>query len=86
LPTPDQLRQFLVGTVVPPIAGALATWLTTHVHVLALFHIGSDSVALAVSQSLVFSVVTATSFLAGHHILTGSYRADTPAIPPVAGK
>ena len=28
MPTSETLRQFITGTIIPPIAGALATWLT----------------------------------------------------------
>lgn len=82
LPSVDQLKQFLVGTIVPPIAGVLATWLVG-THVLDLFRISSSEVAYEITQILTFGVVTGIAWLTSHHILSGSY---TPAAVAAKGK
>jgi len=82
MPTAEQLKQFLVGTIVPPIAGALATWLAS-TPVLAVFHITTNAAATEVTQVLVFAVVAGLSWLTAHHVLSGHY---TPAAKAAAGK
>jgi hypothetical protein len=76
MPTAEQLRQFLVLTVLPVVAGATANWLVIHVHLLASFHITATAVGSVVSQLGVFGITAAITFLASHHILSGHY---TPA-------
>lgn len=73
MPTAEQVKQFLAVVVVPPIAGALATWLIVHVHFLALFHITAASVAGELTQLGVWGVSTLIAFLASHNILKGVY-------------
>lgn len=82
LPTAEQIKQFLVGTILPPIAGAAATWVVG-THVLALFAISHDQLAYEITQILTFGVVSGISWLTAHHILTGSYKPETPAVPPL---
>lgn len=84
LPSSAQIRQFLVGTIIPPIAGVAATWIVG-THVLALFPIGKSQVAYAVTQVITFGVVTGLTWLTSHHVLTGSYAPNTPAVPPIGG-
>ncbi len=76
MPTASQLKQFILGTIVPPLAGALATWIVG-TGVLAVFKVSSSEVAYEVTQIVTFGVVTAIAWLTSHHILTGSY---TPAV------
>lgn len=76
MPTAEQLRQFLVLTVLPVVAGAAANWLVIHVHLLASFHITATSIGSVVSQLGVFGITAAIAFLTSHHILAGHY---TPA-------
>lgn len=71
----EAIRQFLVGVVIPPIAGALATWLTS-TQVFAIFHITASAAAAEITQVLVFGVVTGLTWLTQHHVLSGHY---TPA-------
>lgn len=82
MPNSAQIKQFLVGVVIPPIAGAVATWLVVHVHFLALFHLPAGSVAQSVASVLVFAVSAGLAWLTGHHILRGSY---TPAAVKARG-
>ena len=78
MPTIAQIRTFIVGTIIPPIAGALATWIVS-THVLALFAISSGQVAYAITQIATFGVVTGLAWLTSHHILSASNAAKTPA-------
>ena len=82
MPTAEQLRQFIVGTVIPPIAGALATWLAS-TQVFSVFHITANAAAAEITQVLVFGVVTGLTWLTGHHILAATYG---PAAKAAAGK
>lgn len=82
MPTASEIKQFLVGTILPPIAGVAATWIVG-THVLALFAISHDQLAYEITQILTFGVTTGVAWLTSHHILTGSYKADTPAVPPL---
>lgn len=85
MPTASQIKQFLVGTVLPPLAGALATWIVG-TGVLAIFHVSTSEVAYEVTQIATFGVVTGIAWLTSHHILTGSYEPNTPPVAPIAGK
>jgi hypothetical protein len=76
LPTVDQIKTFIVGTIIPPIAGALATWLIG-THVLAIFNISSSEIAYEVTQIGTFGVVTGLTWLTNHHILLASSAAKT---------
>jgi hypothetical protein len=82
LPTASQIKQFLVQVIVPPAAGALAVWLLG-THVLDVFHPTLGQVTYYVSQALTFAIVTGLTWLTNHHILTGSYKADTPPVAPL---
>lgn len=56
------------------VSGILATWLTTHVHLLGTFHVDQDSVAGTFTQAIVFLVTTlvtskaVSDWVTGHHI------------------
>ena len=76
MPSAEQIKQWLSTVAVPILAGVLATWITVHIHFLALFHVTTGSVAAIVSQLGVFGVTAALGFLTSHHILSGHY---TPA-------
>jgi hypothetical protein len=80
MPNSEQLKQFILTVVVPPIAGAVATWLAS-TPVLAIFHITANAAATEVTQALTFAVVTAIAYLGSHHILSGHY---TPAAKAAA--
>lgn len=68
----EAIKQFLVGTVLPPVAGALATWLAS-TPVLAVFHITANAAAAEITQLAVFGVTAGLSWLTAHHILLGHY-------------
>lgn len=75
MPTAESLKQFLTGTVIPPLAGALATWLTS-TQVFSVFHITASAAATEITSVLVFGVVTGLTWLTQHNILKANY---TPA-------
>jgi len=83
MPSTEQIKQFLVTVVVPPIAGAVATWLAS-TPVLAVFHITANAAATEVTQALTFAIVTGIAYLSAHHILSGHYSpaAKAAARPP----
>jgi len=72
MPTVAQIRQFIVGTIIPPIAGVVATWVVG-THVLDLFNISSSEVAYEITQIATFAVVTGLTWATNHKILTGAY-------------
>jgi hypothetical protein len=75
MPTAEQIKQFLIGTVLPPLVGFLATWLASQ-PILAVFHITREAAAAEVTQALVFGLTALFTWLSAHHILKGHY---TPA-------
>lgn len=79
MPSLEQIKQYLISTVIPPVAGILATWLTVHVHFLATFHITSTSVAGALTQLGIWGVTTLTVWLSTHNILKGLYTPEAKA-------
>ena len=78
MPNAEQIKQFLLGTVLPPLIGVLATWIVANVEVLNLFHINEASVAGELTQLGTFAVSALISFLTVHHILkpaaTGGWK------------
>lgn len=80
--TAETVKQFIVGTIIPPIAGALATWLAS-TQVFSVFHITANAASAAIVQVLVFGVVTGIAWLTSHHILKGTY---SPAAKAAVGK
>jgi hypothetical protein len=80
--TVEQIKQFLIGSVVPVIAGSLATWVTG-TKVLAIFGITKEAAAAAIVQVLVFGITAGLTFLVSHHILLGHYA---PAAKAAARK
>lgn len=78
MPTTEQLKQFVVGTILPPIVGFLATWLAS-TPVLAVFHITKDAAAAEITQLAVFGVASAFTWLTAHHVLKGHYTPEAKA-------
>ena len=78
MPSASQIKQFLLGTVVPPIAGALATWIVGS-GVLAVFKISSSDIAYEITQIATFGVISGLTWLTNHHILKGTYAAAAKA-------
>lgn len=85
MPTAEQLRQFVVTVLVPPIAGALATWLVG-TEVLSIFGITANAAAAEITQVLVFGVVTGFAWLGTHNVLSGHYTPAAVAARVKAGK
>jgi len=82
--TSEQIKQFLLGVVLPPSVAAGATWLVVNVPLLStFFHISTTSVAGVLAEVGTFLVVTVTTWLTQHHVLSGHY---TPAAKARAGK
>lgn len=83
MPSVEKIRQFFATVVIPPVVGALSTWVFTSVHFLSIFHITADQTAKAFTELAVFGVSAGLAWLASHHILLGRY---TPAAKAAAGK
>lgn len=73
LPTPEQIKQFFVLTILPVLSGSAATWLVVHLHFLAAFHLAVSSVAGELTQFGVWGITAALSWLASHNILKAVY-------------
>jgi len=73
LPTTEQIRQFLTGVVLPPLVGALVTYLFANTHILNLFNISEASAAGELTQLGAWAITTAIAWLTTHHILMGHY-------------
>ena len=79
MPTSETLRQFITGTIIPPIAGALATWLTG-TQVFSVFHVTASAATTEITQVLVFGVVTGLAWLTQHNILKATYSPPAKAL------
>lgn len=73
MPSASQIKQFLLGTIVPPLVGVAATWIVG-THVLALFPISQSEIAYEITQIVTFGLTTGFAWLTSHHILKGSYK------------
>ncbi len=60
-----------LGPYVAIGSGIVATWLTSHLHVLATFHITNNQVANVISQAVVFGVSALVVWLGHQKWLTG---------------
>ena len=78
MPTSETLRQFITGTIIPPIAGALATWLTG-TQVFSIFHVTASAATTEITQVLVFGVVTGLAWLTQHNVLKSAYSPTAKA-------
>ena len=83
----EAVKQFLVGTVVPAIAGAGAAWLASK-GVLNVFEISKATATTDLDELGVFLVVTGSGWLTAHHVLLGEYspaaKATTALRPMVS--
>jgi hypothetical protein len=64
----------IVAFAGPPLsiaAGIIATWLTTHVHLLATFHIDQNGVAGTLTQGGIFAISTFVTWLGQQTWLQG---------------
>lgn len=79
-----------LGPHVSWLAGVVATWLTTHLHLLATFHVGQSDLAKALSAAIVFTVVTLVTWLGHQKWLEGfqvwAYGKHTSADPKLAAQ
>jgi hypothetical protein len=79
------------GPYVAVASGAVAAWLLTHMHVLAMFHLTNNQVATAISQLTVFGITAGLTWLGHQKWLTGHQiqleaavkAASQPSIAPV---
>jgi hypothetical protein len=74
LPTATSLKQFLIGTILPPLVGIAATWIVG-THVLALFPISKSQVVYEITQIATFGISAGFTWLTAHHILSGKWSA-----------
>lgn len=65
------------GPQISWVAGVIATWLITHVHILGLDHFGHDQTAKAIASVLTFIVVTLVTWLGQHKWLDGWQKWET---------
>lgn len=79
MPTAEQVKQFLSIVVIPPLAGALSTWIFTSLHFLSIFHITADQTAKVITEVAVFGVSAGLAWLASHNILKGIYSPGAKA-------
>lgn len=73
MPSAETIKQFFATVVIPPLAGALSTWIFTSVHFLSIFHISANQTAKAVTELAVFGVTAGLAWLTSHHVLKGTY-------------
>jgi hypothetical protein len=70
----NTVKPVVIQYVAGPLAilsGILATWLTTHVHFLATFHIDQAGVAGTLTQLGIFSVSALVTYFAQHNWVKG---------------
>jgi len=83
MPSAEQLKQFLLGVILPPLIGIAAAWIVASVHVLNLFGITEGQIVGELSQLATFAITAAFAWLTQHKILSATY---TPAAKAAAGK
>lgn len=84
IPT-EAIKQFIVGTIVPAIAGAGAAYLASK-GVLNVFDISKATATTDLDELGVFLVVTGSGWLTSHHLLSGHYspaaKVGIRGVPP----
>jgi hypothetical protein len=73
MPTPENIKHFLLTVILPPLVGVVAAWVVGTVHVLNLFGITEGQIAGELSLFGTWAVSTVVAFLGQHHILSGHY-------------
>jgi len=73
MPSAESIKQFLVGVVLPPIAGIVVTAIVANVHVLNLFHISETQLSGWFVSMGTWGITTLIAFLTTHHILSGHW-------------
>lgn len=80
LPSGEQIKQFLLGVVLPPVVGFVATYLTVHVPLLStFFHVSAGQIGAELTTVVTFGVTTLIAWLTQHHVLSGHYTAAARA-------
>jgi hypothetical protein len=74
----EAIKQYLVGTVIPPIVGGITTWLAG-TKVLVIFGTTTNAASGAITKVLVFLAAAGLAWLAQHHILSGHYSPSAKA-------
>ena len=74
----ESIKQFLIGVVVPAVAGAGAAWLASK-GVLNVFDISKGTATTDIDELGVFIVVTGAGWLTAHHLLSGHYSPTAKA-------
>lgn len=78
---PEAVKQFIVGTIIPAVAGAAAAYLASK-GVLNIFDISKATATTDIDELGVFVVVAGSGWLTSHHLLLGHY---SPAAKRVSG-
>jgi len=65
-----RIIQWIAGPV-SILAGAVAVWLTTHLHFLATFHIDQGDISGAIAQTVIFAVSSFLTYLPQHNWVKG---------------
>jgi hypothetical protein len=68
----ESIKQFLIGVLVPAVAGAGAAWLASK-GVLNVFDISKATATTDIDELGVFVVVATSGWLTAHHLLSGHY-------------
>jgi hypothetical protein len=77
----NRLVAFL-GPYISILAGVLADWLLVHVHLLSLFHTTDTEVANAITQLIVFTLVTLVTWAGQHKWLEGWQNWEAALLKP----
>lgn len=80
MPTSEQISQFIVGTILPPLIATFSAWIIVKVPLLSgLFKLSANQIGAELTQLGVFAVTAAISWLTAHHILLGHYTPSNKA-------
>jgi hypothetical protein len=74
----EAIKQFIVGTIVPAVAGAAAAYLASK-GVLNVFDISKATATTDIDELGVFVVVAGSGWLTSHHLLSGRYSPASKA-------
>jgi hypothetical protein len=68
----ESVKRYVIGSVVPIAAGALATYLASK-RVLNVYGISNGEAVTLITGGLTFVVTASASWLTTHHIFKGTY-------------
>jgi hypothetical protein len=83
IPKKDEILAF-AKPFLAIVAGALATWLLTSVHVFSIFHFSHDQVAKIIAEAFTFGISALLTWLSVHGVLTRRAAARALAAAPSA--